>query len=51
LSKSARINGDTALAAAVREVGERALPAHPDGKRGDFTDVDVGRETRAALSG
>ena len=47
----ARIDRDAALAAAEGKIGERAFPAHPDGERGDLADVDIGRETRAALGG
>jgi hypothetical protein len=35
----------------IGKIGERAFPAHPDGERGDFADVDIGREARAALGG
>ena len=47
----ARIDRDAALAAAEGQIGERAFPAHPDRERGDFADVDIGREARAALGG
>ena len=47
----ARVDRDAALAAAEGQIGERAFPAHPDGERGDFADVDIGREARAALGG
>ena len=47
----ARIDRDAALAAAEGKIGERAFPAHPDGERGDFADVDIGGEARAALGG
>ena len=47
----ARVDRDAALAAAEGKIGERAFPAHPDGERGDFADVDVGGEARAALGG
>ena len=46
-----RIDCDAALAAAVRQIGERAFPAHPDRQRGDLADVDVRGESRAALGG
>ncbi len=47
----ARVDRDAALAAAKGKIGERAFPAHPDGERGDFADVDIGGEARAALGG
>ena len=46
-----RIDGDAALASAIGQVGERAFPAHPDRERGDLADIDIGRETGAALGG
>ena len=45
----ARIDRDAALAAAEGKIGERAFPAHPDGERGDFADVHIRGEARAAL--
>ena len=47
----ARVDRDAALAAAKGKIGERAFPAHPDGERGDFADVNIGGEARAALGG
>ncbi len=49
--EGARIDRDAALAAAIGKIGERAFPAHPDRQRGDFADIDVGGEARAALGG
>ena len=47
----ARVDRDAALAAAVRQIGERAFPAHPDSERRDLADVDIGGEARAPLGG
>ena len=47
----ARVDRDAAFAAAEGKIGERAFPAHPDGERGDFADVHIRREARAALGG
>ena len=47
----ARVDRDAALAAAEGKIGERAFPAHPDRERGDFADVDIRGEARAALGG
>ena len=40
---------DAALAAAERDVGDRALPRHPGGERRDFVEADVGVVANAAL--
>ena len=45
----ARIDGDAALRAAIRQAGERAFPAHPDRQRRHLADIDAEREARAAL--
>ena len=40
---------DAALAAAERDVRDRALPGHPGGERGHFVEADVGVVADAAL--
>ena len=47
--KRRRVDRHAALAAAIRQFGEGAFPAHPDRQRRDFAEVDVGPKTRAAL--
>jgi hypothetical protein len=44
-----RIHGNAALGAAIGQAGQCAFPAHPDGQRRDFADIDIGRKTGAAL--
>ena len=47
----ARVDRDPTLAAAEGKIGERAFPAHPDGERCDFADVDVRGESGPAPRG
>jgi hypothetical protein len=47
----ARIAGDAALTTAVGEVHERAFPVHPQGKCGDFAEIDGGMVAQAAFDG
>ena len=44
-----RIAGDAALAAAERDVHDRALPGHPGGQRLHFVERDLRMEANAAL--
>ncbi len=44
-----RVDADAALGAAVRQAGDRALPAHPDRQRRDLAEIDIGGKARAAL--
>src|SRR5207247_613839 len=46
-----RVAGDAALGAAERQAHDAALPAHPHGQRGDFTEIDTRVITEAALRG
>src|SRR5690606_2153484 len=47
----ARVNGGTALRAAVGNVDERALPRHPHGERAHLAEVHVRRAAQSAFGG
>ena len=44
-----RVAGDAALAAAIREVHQRALPVHPHRQRGDLAEIDARVVAQAAF--
>ena len=47
--KRAGVYGHAAFRAAVRQAGERAFPAHPDGERGHFAKSHAGVKAHASL--